>query len=249
MSLIIGCILCFSPSGRDFAATRSPGANSGSASEVLSINSILSASHSSILARRARLSPAIDARTRPEKSPSAAKSINKSTDHGFEMLTPAPKPDHTQKKVDTRTRDPNSPSEILFPRRPVPPLRPLQSSLTAMLASSGANANPFSELYGAISGRAETASMNLTVFFPHAHVPSGKPMVLNVRKDATVEEVIGHSLWSYWEEGWLPRLDEGLSGEDDLKWAATLSAVGWIMRIAEEDGEVDDEFPRKLLIV
>jgi SAPK-interacting protein 1 (Sin1), middle CRIM domain len=42
-------------------------------------------------------------------------------------------------------------------------------------------------------------------------------------------------------------LDEGISGEDDPKWATRLSAVGWIMRIAEEDGEVDDDFPRKLL--
>jgi len=58
-----------------------------------------------------------------------------------------------------------------------------------------------------------------------------------------MEEVIGFALWNYWEEGWLPRLDEGLNGEDDPKWAIKLSAIGWIMRIAEDDGEVDDEFP------
>lgn len=74
----------------------------------------------------------------------------------------------------------------------------------------------------------------------------GKAMDLNVRKDATVEEVIGFSLWTYWKEGWLPKLDEGLSGEDDPKWETKVSAVGWIMRIAEEDGEVDDDFPRML---
>lgn len=72
-------------------------------------------------------------------------------------------------------------------------------------------------------------------------------MDLNVRRDATVEEVIGFALWNYWEEGWLPKLDEGLSGEDDPKWGTKLSAVGWILRIAEDDGEVDDDFPRKLL--
>jgi hypothetical protein len=27
-----------------------------------------------------------------------------------------------------------------------------------------------------------------------------------------------------------------------------LSAAGWILRIAEEDGEVDDDFPREILL-
>jgi target of rapamycin complex 2 subunit MAPKAP1 len=68
-------------------------------------------------------------------------------------------------------------------------------------------------------------------------------MELSVRKDSTVEEVIGFALWSYWDEGWLPKLDDGVKEEEeDVK----LSAVGWIMRIAEDDGEVDDEFPREL---
>lgn len=66
-------------------------------------------------------------------------------------------------------------------------------------------------------------------------------MDLNVRKDATVEEVIGFALWSYWEEGWLPKLDDGQNWEDDPQ-----SAIGWIMRIAENDGEVDEDFPREL---
>ena len=69
-------------------------------------------------------------------------------------------------------------------------------------------------------------------------------MNLNVRRDATVEEVIGFALWNYWEEDWLPNLVERL-GEDDPKREVRLSAVGWILRIAEEDGEVDDDFPRE----
>ena len=45
----------------------------------------------------------------------------------------------------------------------------------------------------------------------------------------------------------LPRLDERLSGEDDPKWVTRLFAAGRI-RIAEEDGEVDDDFPREILV-
>ncbi|PPQ68454.1 hypothetical protein CVT26_006041 [Gymnopilus dilepis] len=134
-------------------------------------------------------------------------------------------------------------SEQMFARKKVIPVKPLKSSLTAMLASSGSTSNPFAEMYAAISGRGEVASTTIQVYFPHATQPRGKAMELNVRKDATVEEVIGFALWSYWEEGWLPKLDEGLSGEEDPKWSTRLSAVGWILRLAEEDGEVDDDFP------
>lgn len=112
-----------------------------------------------------------------------------------------------------------------------------------MLASSGTS-NPFADLYAAISGRGETASTSVLVYFPYAQQPRGKPMNLSVRRDATVEEVIGFALWNYWEEGWLPKLDEGLV-EDDPKREIKLSAVGWILRIAEDDGEVDDDFPRE----
>lgn len=87
--------------------------------------------------------------------------------------------------------------------------------------------------------------MTVRVFFPMARKPAGQALELSVRKDATVEEVLGYALWTYWEEGWLPKIDEGLDGEEDPKWAIKCSAVGWILRIAEEDGEVDEDFPRK----
>lgn len=186
----------------------------------------------------------------------------------FEMLTPAPgstkregetsEPFHPIKlDAGPRNRDPPNFNQVVpssphptaapdmtFTRKPVAPLRTLKSALTAMLVSSGGSSNPFAEMYAAISGRGESASTNVQVYFPHARRPAGKAMNLNVRKDATVEEVVGFALWSYWEEQWEPGLDQGLNGEDDPRWETTLSAVGWIMRIAEEDGEVDDDFPR-----
>ena len=140
-----------------------------------------------------------------------------------------------------------SPSSSMFMRKPVPAARPVKSALTAMLAEENDDnaENPFTELYSAISGRSEGESMNVQVYFPAAKQPAGKAMQLNVRKDATIEEVLGFALWTYWEEAWQPRIDEGLSGEDDPKWGTVCSAVGWILRIAEEDGEVDEDFPRE----
>lgn len=133
---------------------------------------------------------------------------------------------------------------MLFVRKKVAPIKTVPSALSAMLASSGESSNPFAETYASISGRGEAASTNVQVYFPHAREPAGRAMDLNVRKDATVEEVVGFALWNYWEEGWLPKLDEGLGGDEDPKKAIRLSAVGWILRIAEDDGEVDDDFPR-----
>ena len=139
-----------------------------------------------------------------------------------------------------------SPDEQMFKRIKVLPVRPASSALTAKLASSNTSSNPFSELYALISGRAETASMEVIVFFPHATKPANKPLKLNVRKDATVEETIGFALWSYWEDGWLPKLDEGISDEQKK---TRLSAVGWVLRIAEDDGEVDEDFPGNLRLL
>ena len=135
------------------------------------------------------------------------------------------------------------PDELTFPRKKVHPIKPVKSALTAMLAKTSSSMNPFEEYYAAISGRAEGDSKAVAVYFPKAVKPMGQVMELNVRKDATVEEVLGHALYRYWEEGWLPKLDEGLEGEEDPKWNTICSAVGWILRIAEEDGEVDEDFP------
>ena len=135
--------------------------------------------------------------------------------------------------------------EDLFARQKVPSLLALRagakSALSSMMAASNTT-NPFSDLYSAISGRgvSPAASMTATVFFPFAREPAGKPMALSVRRDATVEEVLGFALWSYWEAGWLPRLDEDPNAPEEK-----LSAVGWVMKIAEDDGEVDEDFPRK----
>lgn len=137
----------------------------------------------------------------------------------------------------------HKPDELTFPRKKVPPIRPVKSALTAMLAKTSSSSNPFEEYYAAISGRAEGDSKIVAVYFPKAVKPMGQVMELNVRKDATVEEVLGHALYKYWEESWLPKIDEGLEGEEDPKWITVCSAIGWILRIAEEDGEVDEDFP------
>ena len=255
----------------EFAAART--ANTyDSASDVVSDVSMSTSNASAPMSsshtngrQKPRLSP-VD-----ESSASRHTASQRSIDDNFIMVTPAPADNPKEKyypprRLDTgvhdqpaaRSRLPvsdviNAPhltasssntADLTFARKQVSPATPVKSSLTAMMASSGST-NPFAELYAAVSGRGEMAATNVNVYFPHATGPVGTPIVLNVKKDATVEEVIGFALWTYWEEKWVPKLDEGLSGEDDPRWEETLSTVRWVLRIAEIDGEVDDDYPRE----
>lgn len=140
-----------------------------------------------------------------------------------------------------------SEGDEMFARKPIspPPKKPPTSNLSRMLASqSGMTDNPFTELYGAISGRGDSSAITLDVYFPHSKQPF-EAVKINVRKDATVEEAIGFGLWTYWEQKLEPKLDEGLGGDDDRQRTTRLSGIGWSLRIAEDDGEVDEDFPRK----
>jgi len=252
------------PSYRDFAATRMSGVHSGSASDGISI---LSGTASALSVSglgtppflgpyphtRSRLSPVSEHRTSDEVHEGSLPTLHsKPIETYFEMISPVPKPNQNQRpevlpqRQETRRRGMSisqpvidTPSDMTFTRKSVTPARRQASALTAILASSGGTTNPFSELYGSISGRGETASMDVKVFFPHAKEPRSESMTLNVRKDATIEEVIGFALWTYWDEGWLPELNENAKDDDPR-----LSAIGWVMRIAEDDGEVDEDFPR-----
>ncbi|OJA09315.1 hypothetical protein AZE42_07476 [Rhizopogon vesiculosus] len=245
----------------DFAATRMPDIHSGSASDGVSL---LSGTASALSVSALGTSPFLGPypRTRSRLSPVSEHRATGGVHEGslptlhskpietyFEMISPMPKsdqqPEVLPQRQETRRRGMSisqpvidTPSDMTFTRKLVAPARRQASALTAILVSSGGATNPFSELYGSISGRGETASMDVKVFFPHAKEPRSESMTLNVRKDATIEEVIGFALWTYWEEGWLPELNENTKDGDPK-----LSAIGWVMRIAEDDGEVDEDFP------
>src|ERR1700760_2574756 len=112
-----------------------------------------------------------------------------------------------------------------------------------LMAQVAVTENPFTELYGAImAGRRDTPSLTLNILFPESKNPS-KFTKITIPIDVTIEEVIGFSLWTYWEQKLEPRLDEGME-ENDPRRDIVLSAAGWILRIVdEEDGEIDEDFP------
>lgn len=208
---------------------------------------------------RSRLSPVREGRHSEETSVEALPERPEESapiELGFDMVIPAPKADKAKapdllaptKRIigGTSPGSLNASADNPFARRPVAPARPGKSALSALLVDTGGvtSTNPFTELYSAIAARGDSDSMMVNVYFPHAREPAGMCLELKVRKDASVEEVLGFALWSYWEKGWSPKIDQGLQGEEDPKWESKCSAVGWILRIAEDDGEVDEDFPR-----
>ncbi|KAJ9477773.1 Target of rapamycin complex 2 subunit AVO1 [Pseudozyma hubeiensis] len=139
--------------------------------------------------------------------------------------------------------------------------RPKGSILSSMLQKQDSGPeNPFAAFYAGIAGRAATVpSMTVQIYFPSADSrqpsPSSPPasgaisvhaktksMKLNIRKDATMEEVIGYGLYCYVEENWKPELDSAGSSRSDSEREARTTTIGWNLMIVE-DGEVDDDFP------
>lgn len=139
--------------------------------------------------------------------------------------------------------------------------RPKGSILSSMLQKQDSGPeNPFAAFYAGIAGRAATVpSMTVEIYFPWAESkqppassppasgavsvhPKIKCMKLNIRKDATMEEVIGYGLYCYTEEKWKPELDPAGSTRSDSEREAKTTTIGWTLMIVE-DGEVDDDFP------
>lgn len=113
-----------------------------------------------------------------------------------------------------------------------------KSKLTELLTSKSKDPtteNPFRCLYSLLSSK-ERNAIKLKMYFPFSKEPK-KPINRSIRTDVCVEEVIGFGLWAYIEEDREPKLDEIEGGKDLIEtWA-------WSLRLVEDDGEVDEDFP------
>lgn len=124
------------------------------------------------------------------------------------------------------------------------------SALTALLsqkANEDISSNPYTSQYGALVMRSPIDGLKLKLFFPHCGGSAArKPLEIKIRKDVTVEEVIGSGLWTYWEEGRDPPL---ISEAEKAQWdgqelKGMLDPARWnLMIVEDDDGEVDDDFP------
>lgn len=137
-----------------------------------------------------------------------------------------------------------SPSVLhaLPPPRPISTIQPV-SALTQMLKAKQVEAANPMEDYQVFSGKGELMQLTLKVYFNKSKEPR-KPLEVILRritsreitppKEISVFEAIGSSLYRYIEEGRQPPLTEE---QCDINQ--------WAFRMVEDDGEPDDDFPRK----
>lgn len=106
------------------------------------------------------------------------------------------------------------------------------SLLTAMIdAKKPVMNNPFLGEFASFTGQGELAPLALQLYLPHSSTPN-KPLPLTVRRDASVENVIGFALYTYYDKRWQPPLTPQQSKTSQ-----------WTMRIVEDDGSIDEDFP------
>ncbi|KAG9303390.1 hypothetical protein G9A89_013716 [Geosiphon pyriformis] len=145
-------------------------------------------------------------------------------DEGIELPPDTPPPRAKLSEVEEKEFIPEAPKFIRRPKA--------FSALSTLIENQKTKSrNPFSEDYSFFAGKGELNPMKLKIFFPFSSEPL-RPLVLTVKREATVEEVIGYALYQYWEEKREPTLDERVC-----------SVVHWNMKIVEDDGEIDEDFP------
>ncbi|TPX31118.1 hypothetical protein SmJEL517_g05450 [Synchytrium microbalum] len=105
------------------------------------------------------------------------------------------------------------------------------SALTALINERANTNNPFADEYSCFSGKADPDSVRIKIYIPfREHHP--RPLMIKVKRDATVEDVIGYILYEYINQSITPPLPE--KGCD---------VIMWCLRIVEDDGSIDDDFP------
>ncbi|KIH92966.1 hypothetical protein SPBR_02283 [Sporothrix brasiliensis 5110] len=140
---------------------------------------------------------------------------------------------------------PHLPIGDLPPPRPMSAIRPVsmvppRSLLTAALKSKTTSSMPF-DRFATLSGQGEQNPIMVRIYVPSSKQPS-KPFEVAIRQSVhqensneravTVADLIGLSLWRYIEEKREPPLP---ANRLNINW--------WTLRMVEEGGEVDDDFP------
>lgn len=134
----------------------------------------------------------------------------------------------------------------LPPPRPLSTIRPMSMMQPKSLLSAALNAKktkptlPF-DSFASLSGQGDPNPILLRIFAPFSKKPSS-PFEVRIRRAVhegeggdravTVADLVGLSLWRYNEE----KLDPPLPADKlNVNW--------WTLRMVEEDGEIDDDFP------
>lgn len=108
-----------------------------------------------------------------------------------------------------------------------------ESSLLTILIKSGmkVQVNPLADIFACFSGKGDLNPLKLKIYRPSGKDPK-KPISVVIKRIATVADAIGFSLYCFIEQ----KLEPKLTNEQ-------LNPNMWTLRIVEEEGELDDDFP------
>ncbi|QSL64743.1 hypothetical protein MERGE_002045 [Pneumocystis wakefieldiae] len=108
-----------------------------------------------------------------------------------------------------------------------------RSSLLTILIKTGTKiqTNPLADIFACFSGKGDLSPLRLKIYRPSGKDPK-KSVSVVIKRIATVSDVIGFSLYCYIEQKMEPRLT-----------SEQLNPNMWTLRIVEEDGELDHDFP------
>lgn len=96
-------------------------------------------------------------------------------------------------------------SLLTFPRRPVAPVEPKNSALTATIAdNSVSSSNAFLKFKPSATPKKGQPQIKAKVYFPYAEQPLAQSMSLVIKEDATVRDLLGLALYTYCDRYWLP---------------------------------------------
>jgi len=105
--------------------------------------------------------------------------------------------------------------------------KPPVSTLSNLIMEKSGIKNPFLS-YSSYCGKGEAKPITLKIWLPFSENKK-KPMEVIVKRDATVGDVIGYALYQYIDDGRTP--------------APLSSLEAYSLRIVEDDGVIDDDFP------
>ncbi|KAL2312469.1 Target of rapamycin complex 2 subunit sin1 [Schizosaccharomyces pombe] len=107
------------------------------------------------------------------------------------------------------------------------------SALRALLEhkENSSQNGPLAENFATFSGHAESNALRLNIYFPSSESPS-KPLFVELRKNVLVSEAIGYILLQYVNQQLVPPIEDEAQNPNY-----------WNLRIVEDDGELDEDFP------
>ncbi|KAG4305789.1 hypothetical protein PORY_000699 [Pneumocystis oryctolagi] len=105
------------------------------------------------------------------------------------------------------------------------------SLLSILIKTGKVQVNPLADIYASFSGKGDLNPLKLKIYRPSGKCPK-KPIFVVIKRIATVADAIGFSLYCFIEQ----KLEPKLTNEE-------LNPNMWTLRIVEENGELDNDFP------